>query len=401
MKFDLSLRGSPALLTLAIVLVAACKSKSTRDGQPPHPTVRDAAAIIDASTDWPELAGYPRVDPVRTVTIPLTKRDNPRFDVGGPVLAGELAIVSSSQFGFAAIDYRRGAIAWTKPAGGHVAPPLLRGTSIVLVGECAQFVQVPDGEALLGCLRVVTTTGSDEAYIAIRGEPREVEAFATEKGPQSLWDAGEKAVRWRRGEQAVTIDLSSGVAKPASAEPPPLAVTYKGRRWEVTQRAGRIVARGKQPWETEHEYTAILGVVWLPDLTPLLRVVNLGASAGTPEVHLIDMDATGSLRATVARPAPGVALLGHGVSAQGDAAIAMRIDRSLERDFVAGYAANAMLVYVHALPQRKRTEPVGVAVAEDAVVVFHDGEMLTILPALSAPPTAPGATTGAWKNPTP
>ena len=36
-------------------------------------------------------------------------------------------------------------------------------------------------------------------------------------------------------------------------------------------------------------------------------------------------------------------------------------------------------------------DPVGVAIAPDAVVVFHDGDTLTILPELSAPPTAPGA----------
>ena len=59
--------------------------------------------------------------------------------------------------------------------------------------------------------------------------------------------------------------------------------------------------------------------------------------------------------------------------------------RSLERDFIVGYAANALLMWVYPLPVVPRPDAVGVAVAPDAVVVFHDGDTLTILPELSAP----------------
>ena len=386
MKFDLLLRGSVALcpILLAIVLLGACKSKATTVAHDAAIS-RDARAVIDAPTR-DDLADYPRVDAMRTITLPGPA-------TAGPVIANDLAIVGG-EFGFAAVDYQRGGIAWTKPAGKRVAPPLVLGSSIVLVGAGARYEPVPAGETLLGCLRVVTTTGSDEAVFAIHGKG--VEAFAAADGAHALWAAGEKAVRWRRGAQAVTIDLFSGAAKPASAEAPPLTVLYRGKRWEIAQRDGRIVASGKHAWRTEHPYTEIIGIVWTAEMAPLVRVVNVRAMAGESELHVIDMDATGSLRATVARPTPGEALRTHGISAHGDSALVVRTRDG--RDIIAAYAANALLVYVHVLP-RVRGE-IAVAIAEDAVVVIHD-DQLSVLPELLAPPTAPGATRGSSKNPTP
>jgi hypothetical protein len=58
-------------------------------------------------------------------------------------------------------------------------------------------------------------------------------------------------------------------------------------------------------------------------------------------------------------------------------------------------------MYVYPLPEVPRADPVGVAVAPDAVLVFHDGDAFTVLPELSSPPTAPGAPRPASKNPTP
>ncbi|MDQ3370364.1 MAG: hypothetical protein M3680_33510 [Myxococcota bacterium] len=394
----------PILATL--LLLAACKGKRA-DAPPPSPSppAPAAAAASDARATpdpWAPLAGYPQVTPVRVIEIPA-RPDVPRFAVGGPVIAGDLAIVASSQFGFAAIDYRRGTLAWTKPAGHHVAPPLVKGTSIVLVADCLTPPAIAAGETLLGCLRVVTTTGADESYVAIRGAPDAVAEFASATGPHALYDHGERTIRWRRGDHAVSVDIVSGLARPAPAAPPPLVVGYRGTQWQITQDEGRIVAhsRGKLAWQTEHPYSALIGSVWLPELSPLLRLVNLGAFGDTPEVHLIDMDATGSLRAAVGRPTPGIGLLGWGASPQGDAAIAVRMDTSLAHDFVVGYAANAMLMWIFRLPEVPRADPVGVAVAPDAVVVFHDGDTLSILPELSAPPTAPGATAGSSQNPTP
>jgi hypothetical protein len=372
----------------------------------PDPTTHEdggTPAPADASAAWPALEGLPRAEPLRVVALPV-KPDVPRFSVGGPAIAGDVAVVASSQFGFAGIDWRRGTVAWTKPSGLHVAPPLALPEAVVLVSDCFSPPSVPAGQRLLGCMRVVTHAGVDQAYIPITGAA-DVEPFAAEPGAQALWRDGERAVRWRRGERAVAVDLMTGRATPAAAARPPLAVTYKDKRWEIEQEDGRIVGRarrgGRVAWRTENRYTAVIGAVHLPEMAPILRIANAGDRGGSSMIRIIDMDATGSLNATLARPMPGIALLDWSTSAVGDTALAIRLDASLRRDFIAGYAANAMVMWVHPLPELARPDPIGVAVAPDAVVVFHDGDTLTILPELSAPPTAPGAARAPSQIPTP
>ena len=67
-----------------------------------------------------------------------------------------------------------------------------------------------------------------------------------------------------------------------------------------------------------------------------------------------------------------------------------------------GFAAvSSMPKGLLALPEIPRADPVGVAVAPDAVLAFHDGDTVTVLPELSAPPTAPGAPKPPSQNPTP
>lgn len=421
--------------------VTACGKRAPReaDPMPEQAATADGGVPVpaDAPPPWPELEGLPRTVPERVVALPV-KPDVPRFSVGGPAIAGDLAVVASSQFGFVAVDWRRGTIQWTKPAGLNVAPPLvLTGlppggaasdggardddAGVVLVGDCFSPPAVAAGDRLLGCMRVVTVTGVDQAYMAILGPPAATEPFAAARGPQALWRDGARAIRWRRGEHAVAIDLISGRAVAAGTAPPPLAVAYGDKRWEIAQEDGRVVARvptapaaapgpgrpgrpsrpGRVAWSTENRYTAVIGGVWLPEMAPMLRIANLGSRGDSPVVRIIDIDATGSLRGAVARPMPGIALLGFSTSSVGDAALAIRLDTSLRRDFIAGYAANAMVMWVHPLPEVMRLDPIGVAVAPEAVVVFHDGDTLTILPELSAPPTAPGAARAASKNPTP
>ena len=381
--------------------LVACKSK--RDMRhdvpmpepPPEPVIVADARVSDAPAPWPELADRPLVEPTFIVAIP-TKSDAPRFETAGPAIVGDLAIVASSQFGFAAVDWRRGQIAWTKPSGPHVAPPIAVDGTAVLIGSC---VNPPDAPDLLGCLRVVTPAGADQANLAIRGT---APAFAASTGTQEVWRDGEHAVRWRRGDAAISIDLPSGAAKPASAKPPPVIVTYRGKQWSIEHTEdGKIVATGRPPWKTERAYTEMLGAVYLPDQAPMLRVANRGAYHGNPEIMLMDMDATGSLHGQVAFPVPGIAITSHAISSVGDVAMAIRLDASLERDYVVGYAASSLLMWVYPLPVMARPDPVGVAVAPEAVVVFHDGDTVTILPELSAPPTAPGAVRAPSQNPTP
>lgn len=396
-------------LGIAVALVACrdpARPVSTDHAEAGVP--RDAITADAGPIAWPALEGYPRTEPVRVIPIPAQSK-LPRFEVGGPVIVGDLAIVASSQLGFAAVDWRRGGVVWTKPTGSHLAPPLVLDGSIVLVGDCFAPPAVPPGESLVGCVRVVTPGGTDQAYLAIHAASEAVAAFTTEVGPQSLWREGDRAVRWRRGDAAITIDLRTGrAALAASVLPPPFVAATGDRRWSIAHDAeGLIVATGSTRWQTRNAYTAVLGIVTTPDGAPLVRVMNAGAFGGLPELQLIDIDATGSMRAHVARPTPGIALLGSALSSIGDAAVAVRLDTSLQRDVIAGYAANALLMWVYPLPETPRADPVGVAIAPStptqpgAVVVFHDGDTLTILPELSAPPTAPGAARAPSEIPTP
>ena len=385
------------LAGLVALAASACKPRhaAVEDAPPardaaPHAGARDAAAI-DAADAWAELAAFPAVDPVRVIALPA-RPDVPRFDVGGPVLAGDVAIVSSSQLGFAAIDWRRGALVWTRPAGLHVAPPLATADAVILIADCTGPADVPD--TLLGCMRVVTPSGIDQSYAAIHG--KRVDAFAAAAGPQDVWLEGDR-VRWRRGDQAVSIDLMTGVATPAGAAPPPLHVVHRTHAWDITRTDEHIIARerGKIAWQTRRAYTAVLGAVYLADFVPMIRIASIGPFGGRSELDLLDLDATGSF------PVPAISALGHAIDAVGNTAIALRMDSSLRHDFVVGYAANALLMYVHRLPEIPRADPVGLAVAPDAVLVFHDGDTFTVLPELSAPPTAPGTPRAPSKNPTP
>jgi hypothetical protein len=389
---------------LVLALLAACKG---HEGAPAeHAASRDAgttdaaadAAPPDAAAVWPQLARFPRVEPVRVVALPA-RPDVPRFDVGGPVIAGDIAIVSSSQLGFAAIDWRRGALVWTRQAGLHVAPPIISPHGAILISDCTTPVAVPDTQ--LGCIRVVSAAGIDQSYAAIHG--KRVDAFAAEPGPQSAWLDGDRTVRWRRGEQAVAIDLITGVATPAAIAPPPLRVAYRTHSWDIERTEQRIIARerGKLAWQTRSPYTALLGAVYLADMAPMVRVASIGVFGGVAEMNLLDIDATGSLHGQAAFPVPAISALGHAVDAVGNTAVAIRMDSSLRHDFVVGYAANALLMYVYPLPEIPRAEPVGIAIAPDAVLVFHDGDSFTVLPELSAPPTAPGTPRPPSQNPTP
>jgi len=321
-------------LALAALVPGACKPRRATPRDEPMPVPpplgdagpRTDAGVLDAPGRWPRLATFPATEPVRVIGLPA-RPDVPRFDVGGPVIAGDVAVVSSSQFGFAAVDWRRGQLLWTKPAGLHVAPPIARGQTAILIGDCENPPDVPD--TLLGCLRVVTASGADQGYAAIHG--RRVDAFVTAPGPQEVWLDGDRTVRWRRGEAAVSVDLITGLAKPTVFEPPPIHVVYRTHAWDITRTDERIIARekGKLAWQTQHAYTAVLGAVYLPELAPMLRVANLGSFAGVPEMNLVDIDATGSLHGQVAFPLPALSLLGTAIDAVGNTAIAVRMDASL------------------------------------------------------------------------
>lgn len=322
---------------VAIAILAACKDQR-RDAPAPQPPEVTAVAAATASPSWPALAGYPLVEAVRTFGVPA-KHTVPRQSVAGPILDGELAIVASSQFGFLAVDWRTERVVWSKPSGPRVAPPLGWGSRFALIGDCLAPPPVPDGERLLGCLRVVTRSGADVTYIAIRGSATALGDFDAEVGARSLV-AHDDALRWVRGDQAVTIDTATGIARLAQPPPPPAddTTTLLGHARSV-----RAQMAGEQP--------------------QLVLEVEGASSA--------------------ARPLPGIQVYGHATSSAGEVALAIRLDSSLQRDYVAAFDASLQLAWVHPLPEIPRADRIGVAIADDAVVVFHDGDTFTILPAVS------------------
>ncbi len=185
---------------LALALVAACKGKHDREPVAvpvePAPVARDAAPP-DAAAIWPAIAALPVTPAVREVILP-SRPDQPRFDVVGPVILGDLAIVGSSQLGFAAVDWRRGTVAWTKAAGSRLAPPVADEDSVVLIGDCLATPAIPEGHQLLGCMRTVSAVGADEAYIAIHGPRRSARGLLPPPA-SSAWIA-QDAVAQVRGD---------------------------------------------------------------------------------------------------------------------------------------------------------------------------------------------------------
>ncbi|MCA9673449.1 MAG: hypothetical protein KC464_00310, partial [Myxococcales bacterium] len=83
-------------------------------------------------------------------------------------------------------------------------------------------------------------------------------------------------------------------------------------------------------------------------------------------------------------PLPGIQLLAVAHDdAGGGFVAAIRLDATLQHDYVAAYTATGALAWVWRLPPPPgggRALPVGVAITGDGVVVFHDGAAVTGLP---------------------
>src|SRR5689334_15643955 len=91
--------NSIAYSSLLLSLIA-CSSKAKRprrDDAVVASSAKDAGALDATDDAWPELAKLPTIEPVRIVALPA-RVDVPRFTVGGPVIAGGIAVASSSQF---------------------------------------------------------------------------------------------------------------------------------------------------------------------------------------------------------------------------------------------------------------------------------------------------------------
>jgi hypothetical protein len=236
---------------------------------------------------------------------------------------------------------------------------------------------------------VVTSGGADRSYGAVHGSA-ELAADLAGGGPMRTWLIDDERMAWQRGEHVVTVTLASGEATRGAPPSPPLRVRYRDRALEILLEddglSARSLERGRPAWRAPGRFAALLGVVpGLPYETPMLRVVRSSTARGGPPApwayfDVLDIDALTAAGGQAATPAPGLQLLGTAALPGGTAALAIRLDTSLRRDYVVAYTSSARLAWTYPLPVQLRTDPGGVGIADDAVLVFHDGDTVTVLP---------------------
>jgi hypothetical protein len=389
-------RGA-ALAALALLASCRCGDRPAAGGDAARPI--DAASAIDAAPppSWPALASFPVAEPAVTVALPA-RADVPRFDVHGPVVIGDVAVVAASPVGFAAIALPTGRVIWTRPAGARVAPPLAVGAAIILVGDCPDDVASPAGELLLGCLtQVDAARGTDLGAAIVRGVRGDVEAFAAAPGPSRLRATGDGALLWQRGEHAVTVALATGRATPAPPIVDRAELTYAGATWRWAVEGEVLVARDgadQERWRFGRRVAALLGAFAAePPQVPVVRAVVASTREGQGVFSIIDIDGTSGSQGSAAHPVPGIQVLTTGFGPHGVTVLAVRLDTSLTRDYIAAFDGNGLLLWVWPLPEQARPDAVGIALDAARVVVFHDGDRLSVLPLTWENPTAPAAPT--------
>jgi hypothetical protein len=372
---DRECRACSDLSRAAVVVTAliACRSGSRSESGSESGSLAEARGPRPEAHSFPELDDLPRTAPIATVA--LASPTTPIASVVGPTLVGDIAVVGASHLGFVGIDWRAAKVAWSRSAGTRLAPPFVLGDdAIALIGDCTS------GDAI-GCRHDVAPAGVDIARATIRGD---VPAFVAARGETAVLPGAGDRLIWIRGDAAISFG-PDGDAVPVSAAPPPAIAVHGGKTFRIAIEDEALVARddtGAEAWRIRTRFAAVLGVVpGQPHEVPMVRVAHLDGVSGRGFVEVLDIDATGSKRGQAAFPVPGIQLLGHGVDDDGGVVLAVRLDTTLRRDFLVRYDGRGNLRWVWPLPDRVRTDPIGVAIATDGhVVAFHDGDRVTILP---------------------
>jgi hypothetical protein len=373
---------------MALLLCADCKSKSAAIAQPDKlPVVATDAVSIDTKPLWTSsYSQLPWTQATRIVKLPI-RADQPRFEVVGPVVIGDVIVVGSSQLGFVAVRWSDGVTAWTKPAGLHVAPPLVVDDNILLISDCPRPPKQVDDEALLGCLRTVNRTGNDIALAPIVTTPEVASEFTASPDTGQIWQTSAGNIAWRRGDVAVEFDRLAPTARVSQATPPLLRAVIKGVNVSFERTDEAIIARdarNKETWRITGNFAALLGMTTASaNESPMIRVARISTRFNpSGDIDLLDIDATGSRHGQAAFPTPGIALLSTAIGSNGTVVLASRVDRSLSHDIIVAYDAQSRQRWAFALPEIQRAEPVGLACAKDAILAFYDGDTIAVLPGL-------------------
>ncbi len=386
--------GALSACVLALASTACKSKKAAAPVEPVEHVERAAPAKLDAAArtadaaparNWTtDLGDLPWISATRLIKVPV-HADQPRFDVVGPVVVGDLAVVGSSQFGFAAIRWSDGSTAWTKPTGLHLAPPLVLDDNVLLIADCAKAPVIDESQVLLGCLRTVSGTGNDLSLAAIVAPPELAEAFAGTTGPSRVWAIATTRIAWQRGDVTLEFDPLAPRAKRSAATAPSITATINKVALTFKQTDEAVLAlddKGKEQWRVGGRFAAVLGIVQgAAHESPMLRVARIGTRFNPRgEIDVLDIDATGSRHGQAAFPTPGIALLGTAVAADGACALASRVDTTLTHDLIVTYDAQARQRWVYALPEIPRADPVGLAIVRDGVLAFFDGDTVAVLP---------------------
>jgi hypothetical protein len=274
---------------------------------------------------------------------------------------------------------------WRRATGVLLAPPLVHGDGVVVVGECTDAALPATGDATVGCWWAVTPDGTELGSGRLAGFEAAVAPFLAARGDSTLTPEDGAHLIWARGDVAVLIDLDTGRATPSPARVPAAIARYKSREFFIALDADGLAGRdrtGAELWRVRTRFARVLGV--LPGQTyeaPMVRVINLRGASGPGFVDVIDIDATGSGRGQAGTLVPGVAVTAHAFSAAlGGSAIVVSLDATTARTFIAAHDARGTLAWVAPM-----TNPpaLGVAFAADGAVVVHRGDRISVLPPVS------------------
>jgi hypothetical protein len=419
------------LAAAAVLIVVACGKKHASPDDAartpaPSPAPPTAPAPAPAPTPrWPELADLPANEPWRIVELPIHDPDAPDVATSGPLLIGDLAIVATSRAGFVAVDLTTATVVWSRRAGPHVAPPVARADRVILAGDCPPGAPPapaePSTDTIVGCFDIVDPIHvADERAGVIHGAPKAMTPFAHAEGPARATVTADGALLYRRGDQAIRVDLATGAAVPA--KPADVAdhldIVYDGARWTFTLDHDTLTATagGKPRWSTPSIDTVLAGAFnATPPRVPLVRLAGrgrprndatvppqtTGARHGPGTAHdpqrptrllLLDVDGIDGTLGQVSHSFAGAAPVASAFGAGGATILAIRLDDTAMRHYIAAFDGNALPLWAWPLPEppgatpRATSPQVGLA-ADGWVVALYD-DRLAILPLVSQTPTA-------------
>jgi len=355
-------------------------------------------APIQSSDAWATVQAMPKVRPRWAVT--LKAAPVPAIDVHGPVLVGDAALVAGSAIGIAGIDTGTGTILTERPAAGSVAIAALDDERALAVGDCTDALPAPRGGVLVGCYVVldahheavygagsIVATAADAAALGA-GATRLVTPAAPDRtvllgrdDPDGEWLRFLLADPPRGEVRATRIDRRQ---VPTSARAPYVRVGDGDTAVELWVVDDVLEVRHHDPQALSNR-SSVMAIASAPGALFGLDADRVRAFRLVPGEHAIQpvvVHAAALRIDDLGTAVPGISLLAAAHGKRGYA-VAIRADTTLAHDYIAAFTAEGVLSWAYPLPSPPnggRALPVGLAMRDDAVVVFHDGTTVAGLP---------------------